>query len=160
MWSNATTISPVEKIGLMPELDGREEIRLLSEGVSSRFQCNSYQDWRFGEIEADARRRSGHNYRGMLHKSVADCAAWLQESLRKRCRNKYDLARPRWPHHKTVQKILDGFRVGEGVLEKVVQGLSNFKSVSNPLPPVTALDYPALFPMYLMLATLHERQLG
>jgi hypothetical protein len=72
MWSNATTISPVEKIGLMPELDGREEIRPLSEGVSSRFQCYLDQDWRFGEIEADARRRSGHNYSGMLHKSVAE----------------------------------------------------------------------------------------
>jgi hypothetical protein len=56
----------------MPKFDAREEIRLLSEGVSRSFQCYLDEDWRFGEIEADARQRLGHNYSGRRHQSIAE----------------------------------------------------------------------------------------
>jgi hypothetical protein len=61
-------------------------------------------------------------------------AAWLNERLRERGWNKHDISRQGGPDHKTVQKILDGERVREDVLEKIAQALS------NKLGKVTTLD--------------------
>jgi hypothetical protein len=51
-------------------------------------------------------------------------AAWLRARLAERKWNKHDLARHGGPDHKTTQKVLDGFAVQDGVLEKIAQGLS------------------------------------
>jgi hypothetical protein len=62
--------------------------------------------------------------------------SWLKDRLRERSWNKHDLARHGGPHHKTVQKVLDGFSVREDVLQKIADALS--KRVGA----VTVLDIP------------------
>lgn len=68
-------------------------------------------------------------------------ASWLRERLRERSWNKHDLSRQRGPDCKTVQKILDGQRVREDVLEKLATALSKAPD-SKRLPKVTLLDIP------------------
>jgi hypothetical protein len=56
--------------------------------------------------------------------SLRNRAAWLRKQLAARAWNKHDLYRYGGPDHKSAQKILDGFRIREDVLEKVVNSLS------------------------------------
>lgn len=63
-------------------------------------------------------------------------AAWLRKRLAERAWNKHDLFRQGGPDHKSVQKILDGRKVREDVLEKVADALSKKHS------KVTVLDIP------------------
>jgi hypothetical protein len=51
-------------------------------------------------------------------------AAWLRARLGERGWNKHDLARYGGPDYKSTQKVLDGFPVQDGVLQKIAQGLS------------------------------------
>jgi hypothetical protein len=51
-------------------------------------------------------------------------AEWLQARLVERKWDKHDLARYGGPNHKTTQKVLDGFTVQDGVLQKIAQALS------------------------------------
>jgi hypothetical protein len=51
-------------------------------------------------------------------------AVWLQKELAARAWNKHDLYRYGGPDNKSVQKILDGFKVREDVLEKAANALS------------------------------------
>jgi hypothetical protein len=53
-------------------------------------------------------------------------AAWLDARLLERGWNKYALNGKGGPHHKTTQKILNGFDVQEDVLRKVVLGLNAY----------------------------------
>lgn len=70
-----------------------------------------------------------------------DRAAWLNERLRERSWNKHDPARYGGPDHKTVQKILDGARVREDVLKKLMDALSK-APLSSKLPTLTLLNIP------------------
>lgn len=59
--------------------------------------------------------------------SVQQCprrAEWLYTRLAERGWTKHDLQRNNGPDHKTTQKILDGHSVQDGVLWKVILGLS------------------------------------
>jgi hypothetical protein len=60
-------------------------------------------------------------------------AAWLNEQLRKRGWNIYDLERQGGPEHRSAQKILDGLPVGPDVLRKVAIALSSKHSSVNVL---------------------------
>jgi hypothetical protein len=51
-------------------------------------------------------------------------AEWLEELLTERAWNKHDVNRHGGPDPDTVQKILDGFKVREDVLERLVNALS------------------------------------
>lgn len=51
-------------------------------------------------------------------------ADWLRERLRERAWDKNDLARFGGPDRKTVQRVLDGFRVREDIVEKIATALS------------------------------------
>jgi hypothetical protein len=51
-------------------------------------------------------------------------AKWLSERLHERSWNKHDVFRFRGPHHKTVQKILDGRAVRVNVLPSLARALS------------------------------------
>ena len=51
-------------------------------------------------------------------------AAWLRKQLGARAWNKHELYRRGGPDTKSAQKILDGFKVREDVLEKVAKALS------------------------------------
>ena len=68
-------------------------------------------------------------------------AAWLKGRLGERGWNKHDVSRQGGPDHKTVQKILDGRRVREDVLEPLATALSKAPSAKK-LPPVSLLDIP------------------
>ena len=70
-----------------------------------------------------------------------DRASWLNDRLRERSWNKHDLSRQGGPEQKTVQKILDGRRVREDVLEKLANALSK-APVAKKLPAVKLLDIP------------------
>jgi hypothetical protein len=70
-----------------------------------------------------------------------DRAAWLRLRLRERGWNKHDVSRKGGPDRKSVQKILDGRRVREDLLDKVAQALSK-APVSMKLPAVNLLDIP------------------
>lgn len=63
-------------------------------------------------------------------------AAWLLKRLAERAWNKHDLFRQGGPDHKSTQKILDGRKVREDVLEKVADALSKKHS------KVSVLDIP------------------
>jgi len=63
-------------------------------------------------------------------------ALWLKDRFHERSWNKHDLWKQGGPHHKTVQKILDGLPVREDVLEKVATALS------TKYQKVTAVDIP------------------
>ena len=63
-------------------------------------------------------------------------ASWLKERLRERAWNKHDLSRQGGPDNKTVQKVLDGFRVREDVLQKIADALSKRRGA------VTVIDIP------------------
>jgi hypothetical protein len=78
---------------------------------------------------------------GTASENMPNRASWLKERLRERGWNKHDVFRQRGPHHKTVQKILDGKHVREDVLDKLANALSNV-SDSKKLPNVTLLDIP------------------
>ena len=68
-------------------------------------------------------------------------ATWLKDRLHERSWNKNDLSRQGGPDRKTVQKILDGQRIREDVLEKVATALCKAPT-SKKLPTVTLLDIP------------------
>ena len=68
-------------------------------------------------------------------------ASWLKQRLRERSWNKNDLSRQGGPDRKTGQKILDGQKIREDVLEKVATALSKAPP-SKKLPTVTILDIP------------------
>jgi hypothetical protein len=68
-------------------------------------------------------------------------AAWLNDRLRERSWNKHEVSRQGGPDHKTVQKIRDGARVREDVLDKLAKALSNAPD-SKKLPKVSLLDIP------------------
>jgi hypothetical protein len=68
-------------------------------------------------------------------------ACWLADRLRERSWNKHDLPRRGGPDNKTVQKILNGQKVREDVLDKVATALSKAPP-SKRLPTVTPLDIP------------------
>jgi hypothetical protein len=51
-------------------------------------------------------------------------AAWLRERLAERDWNEHDVESHNGPDHKTTKKVLDGFAVREGVLEKITAALS------------------------------------
>jgi hypothetical protein len=70
-----------------------------------------------------------------------DRAVWLDKRLCERSWNKHDASRQGGPDHKTVQKILDGMRVREDLLEKLAKALSN-APLSKKLPIVNLLDIP------------------
>jgi len=69
-------------------------------------------------------------------------ADWLRLRLKERGLTKHDLARFRGPDHKTTQKVLDGLRVREEVLEKIVAGLNNSRG-GRKLPLVSLLEIPS-----------------
>jgi hypothetical protein len=52
-------------------------------------------------------------------------AAWVRAKLSERGWNKHDLQGHGGPEHRTTQKILDGLKVQEGVLRKVITGLQS-----------------------------------
>ncbi len=68
-------------------------------------------------------------------------ASWLKTRLHERSWNKHDVGRNNGPHHKTVQKILDGEHVREDVLIKLAEALSAAPS-SLKLQRVTLPDIP------------------
>lgn len=68
-------------------------------------------------------------------------ALWLAERLHERSWNKHDVERNNGPHHKTVQKILNGEHVREDVLKKLADALSG-APVSLKLPRVNLTDIP------------------
>jgi hypothetical protein len=68
-------------------------------------------------------------------------ASWLNERLRERSWNKHDVERKNGPHHKTVQKILDGWHVREDALMKLAEALSAAPAKLK-LPPVSSADIP------------------
>ena len=68
-------------------------------------------------------------------------ASWLKDRLHERSWNQHDPHRQGGPDHKTVQKILDGTRVREDVLDKLATALSK-ASDSKRLPTVTVRDIP------------------
>jgi hypothetical protein len=70
-------------------------------------------------------------------------AAWLDARLLERGWNKHDLNGKGGPHHKTTQKILNGFDVQEDVLRKVVLGLNAYyDSNAQKLAKVKLTDIP------------------
>jgi DNA-binding Xre family transcriptional regulator len=68
-------------------------------------------------------------------------ASWLKDRLHERAWNKNDLSRRGGPDRKTVQKMLDGQKIREDVLEKVATALSKAPT-SKKLPNVTLVDIP------------------
>jgi hypothetical protein len=63
---------PADAVGAMPALNVDEEIDRTLQGRSGDYTCYLDQDWRFDEIEADARRRVGHEYGGRRHGSIGE----------------------------------------------------------------------------------------
>jgi hypothetical protein len=68
-------------------------------------------------------------------------ASWLATRLHERSWNRHDVERNNGPHHKTVQKILNGRHVREDVLKKLADALSAAPS-SLKLPRVNLPDIP------------------
>ena len=68
-------------------------------------------------------------------------ASWLAARLHERSWNKHDVERNNGPHHKTVQKILDGRHVREDALLKLAGALSAAPAKLK-LPPVGLADIP------------------
>jgi hypothetical protein len=85
------------------------------------------------EVTAELRDRKSQKAEPDFHNR----AVWLQKELAARAWNKHDLYRYGGPDNKSVQKILDGFKVREDVLEKVANALSK-KHNNN----VNLLDIP------------------
>lgn len=65
-------------------------------------------------------------------------AVWLKARLEERAWNKHDLSRCGGLEHRTVQRMLNGLKVQDGILEKVAKGLS----VHRKAKPVTSSDVP------------------
>jgi len=65
-------------------------------------------------------------------------AAWLRQRLKERNWNEHRVKEWNGPDHKTVKKILDGFPVQKGVLERLATALSGFAA----LPAITESDIP------------------
>jgi hypothetical protein len=68
-------------------------------------------------------------------------ALWLRTRLQERSWNEHDVGRHRGPDRKTVQKILNGQRVREDVLERLATALSSVSN-SKKLPKVGLLEIP------------------
>jgi hypothetical protein len=94
-------------------------------------------DWRMrmqaaalGQIDAPVTKLDARQYRTRpaqpteAERQFSNRATWLNERLRERSWNKHDLQRHRGPHHKTIQKVLNGLPVREEVLEKLAEALS------------------------------------
>jgi hypothetical protein len=62
----------VDRIGSMPTFNIEEEIARACDGRSGDFICFLGADWRFGEIDGDASRRSGHAFEGNHYESIAE----------------------------------------------------------------------------------------
>jgi hypothetical protein len=63
---------PVDAVGPMPAFNYDEEIDRALDGRFGDYTCCLDEDWRFGETEADAWRRVGHEYNGRLHSSIGE----------------------------------------------------------------------------------------
>jgi hypothetical protein len=63
---------PADAVGPMPALNIDEEFERALEGRSADYTRYLDVDWRFDEIEADARRRPGHEYGGRRHNSIGE----------------------------------------------------------------------------------------
>jgi hypothetical protein len=66
-------------------------------------------------------------------------ASWLKQRMGERGWTKHDISRQRGPDHKTVQKVLNGYRVGEAVLERIAFALNSKRE----FPSVSILDFPS-----------------
>jgi len=72
----------------------------------------------------DRKDHAGSELRRQTDVQFPNRASWLAERLYERSWNKHDVWRRSGPDHKTIQKILDGERVREDVLEKLAKALS------------------------------------
>ena len=70
-----STFLPLSSIGRWaPKFDMNDELARLLDGtrVSPRVRCYLSPAWRFEQMEADSWKRSGHEYAGLAHRSIAE----------------------------------------------------------------------------------------